>query len=126
MCGYFDCRTGTRMVLISRAEYRATSGRGGAGNMRIRSLLTKVLPAVALCCGGIGALGASEAFTIIDAINQAVQTNPSVGESAANRRATQAGLRQSQGVLLPPARLNASAALERFNPQGVLPPPPGH
>src|ERR1700716_1995599 len=65
--------------------YRASPGRGGAGNMHFRSLLTKVLPAVALCCGGIGAVVASEAFTIIDAINQAVQTNPSVGESAANR-----------------------------------------
>ena len=71
------------MVLISWVEYRASPGRGGAGNMHFRSLLTKVLPAVALCCGGIGAVVASEAFTIIDAINQAVQTNPSVGDPPA-------------------------------------------
>ena len=56
--------------------------------MRFVSLLKKILPAVAFCCGCAGAVAASEAFTIIDAINQAVQTNPGVGESAANRRAT--------------------------------------
>src|SRR4030081_2071150 len=114
------------MVLISRGEYRAIPGRGGAGNMRFRKLLTKGLPAVALCCGKIGAVMASEAFTIIDAINQAVQTNPGVGESAATRRATEAGLRQSQGVLLPQVRLNASAGIERFNQQDVIPPPQGN
>jgi adhesin transport system outer membrane protein len=69
---------------------------------------------------------ASDAFTIIDAINQAVQTNPDVGESAANRRATEAGLRQSQGVLLPQVRLNASAGSERFNQQDISPPPQGN
>jgi adhesin transport system outer membrane protein len=114
------------MVLMSGVEYRATSRRGGAVNMRFRSLLTSVLPVVAFCCGCAGAVVASEAFTIIDAINQAVQSNPGVGESAANRRATEAGLRQSQGALLPQVRLNASAGTERFNEQDIIPPPQGN
>lgn len=61
---------------------------------------------------------AQQAFTINDAIQQAVQTNPGVGEAAANRRATESELRQSQGVLLPQVRLEASAGpekLKRFN-----------
>ena len=44
---------------------------------------------------------AGDAFTIIDAINQAVTTHPGVGEAAANRRGTEAELRQTQGTLLP-------------------------
>src|SRR3981081_4370490 len=63
---------------------------------------------------------------MMDATTQAVQTNPGVGESAANRRATEAGLRQSQGVLLPQVRLNASAGRERFNEQDIIPPPQGN
>jgi adhesin transport system outer membrane protein len=94
--------------------------------MRFVSLLKKLLPAVAFCCGCAGAVAAGEAFTIIDAINQAVQSNPGVGESAANRRATEAGLRQSQGALLPQVRLNASAGIERFNEQDIIPPPQGN
>ena len=40
---------------------------------------------------------ANDAFTIVDAINQAVATHPGVGETAANRRATEAEMRQAQG-----------------------------
>ena len=47
----------------------------------------------------------AEQFSIHDAINMAVQTNPGVGEAAANRRATEAEMRQSQGALLPQVRL---------------------
>ena len=40
---------------------------------------------------------ANDAFTIVDAINQAVATHPGVGEAAANRRATEAEMRQIPG-----------------------------
>jgi outer membrane protein, adhesin transport system len=67
----------------------------------------------------------AEAFTIVDAINQAVQTNPAVGEAAANRRATDAEFHQSQGVLLPQVRLDASGGPERFTQPDIVPSPPG-
>jgi len=53
-------------------------------------------------------------FSITDAINQAVTTNPGVGEAAANRRATEAEMRQSQGALLPQVRLQADAGPEKL------------
>src|SRR4051812_34687835 len=59
--------------------------------------------------------GAVERFSINDAINQAAQTNPGVGEASANRRATEAEMRQSQGVLLPQVRLQADAGPERLS-----------
>jgi len=65
-----------------------------------------------------------EAFSITDAINQAVKTNPGVGEAAANRKATEAELHQSQGALLPQVRLDASAGPEMLNqylPPGSVP-----
>lgn len=37
-------------------------------------------------------------FSINNAISQAVLTNPGVGEASANRRATEAELRQTQGT----------------------------
>ena len=39
----------------------------------------------------------AEWFSINNAISQAVLTNPGVGEASANRRATEAELRQTQG-----------------------------
>jgi adhesin transport system outer membrane protein len=62
-------------------------------------------------------------FTLHDAILMAVQTHPAVGEAAANRRATEAELRQQQGTLLPQVRLEASAGPERTNQRDVLVPP---
>jgi len=73
-----------------------------------------VLPAVALCCGAVGVVVAGEAFTIVDAINMAVTSNPGVGEAAANRRATEAELRQSQGVLLPQVATEHDLGPEAF------------
>jgi adhesin transport system outer membrane protein len=73
-----------------------------------------------------GTAAQAEAFTIVDAISQAVQTNPGVGEAAANRRATDAELHQSQGALLPQIRLDASGGPERFNQTGVVPTPIGN
>jgi outer membrane protein, adhesin transport system len=69
---------------------------------------------------------AGDAFTIVDAINQAVATHPGVGEAAANRRGTEAELRQTQGTLLPQVRLEARLGPERFNQQDVNPPPVGN
>ena len=56
----------------------------------------------------------AEAFLINQAISQAVLTNPGVGEAAANRRATESELRQTQGTLLPQVRLGSSIGPERF------------
>lgn len=56
----------------------------------------------------------AEQFSIHDAINMAVQTNPGVGEAAANRRATEAEMRQSQGALLPQVRLQYDAGPEKL------------
>lgn len=71
---------------------------------------------------GLQAAWSAEPFSILDAINQAVKTNPGVGEATANRRATEAELHQSQGALLPQIRLDASAGPEMLN-QYVVPPP---
>ena len=51
----------------------------------------------------------------------AVQTNPSIGEAAANRRATEAELRQTQSTLLPQVRLDASVGPERLNNPATFP-----
>jgi len=58
---------------------------------------------------------AADGFSIYDAIQQAVQTHPGVGEAAANRRATEAELRQNQSTLLPQVRLDSSVGRERWN-----------
>jgi outer membrane protein, adhesin transport system len=73
-----------------------------------------------------GAVVAGSGFTIFDAINEAVTSNPAVGEAAADRRATESGLRQSQALLLPQIHLDASAGPERFNQQDIIPPPLGN
>jgi adhesin transport system outer membrane protein len=64
-------------------------------------------------------------FSINDAINQAVTTNPGVGEAAANRRATESEMRQSQGSLLPQVRLEASAGPESLK-RYITPEPIGN
>ena len=46
----------------------------------------------------VGGGARAELFSINDAISQAVLTNPVVGEASANRRATEAELRQTQGT----------------------------
>jgi adhesin transport system outer membrane protein len=71
-----------------------------------------------------GAALAAEPFTITDAINQAVQTNPGVGEAAANRRGIEAELRQNQATLLPQVRVEAKYGWDRFNIQDDAAPPP--
>ena len=58
---------------------------------------------------------AAEPFSINDALKQAAQTNPGVGEASANRRATQSELRQTQSTLLPQVRLEARYGPEKFD-----------
>src|SRR3569623_3393073 len=66
----------------------------------------------------------AEQFSINDALRQAMQTNPGVGEASANRRATESELRQTQSTLLPQVRIAANAGPERFT-QFILNPPQG-
>ena len=73
---------------------------------------------VSFACGQANA----EAFLINQAISQAVLTNPGVGEAAANRRATESELRQTQGTLLPQVRLGSSIGPEKFIEAIRLPP----
>jgi adhesin transport system outer membrane protein len=72
---------------------------------------------------GMAIAVAAEGFTILNAIQQAVTTNPGVGEAAANRRATEAELRQNQSTLLPQVRLEAKTGYERWH--NSLTPPLG-
>ena len=73
-----------------------------------------------------GSVVHGQGFTITDAIKQAVETNPGVTEAAANRRATEAELRQNQSTLLPQVRLQAEAGPEKLNRFNAVPVPPGN
>jgi outer membrane protein, adhesin transport system len=68
-----------------------------------------------LIVGAAGPASAAEVFHIRDAIKQAVRNHPGVGEAAANRRATDAEMRQTQSTLLPQVRLEARTGYSRFN-----------
>ena len=63
---------------------------------------------------------AAEPFSINDALKQAAQTNPGVGEASANRRATQSELRQTQSTLLPQVRLEARYGPEKFDQSAAI------
>lgn len=69
---------------------------------------------------------AADAFTIFDAITQSVQTNPSIGEAAANRRATETELRQTQSTLLPQIRVEAKTGKDKYNFEDAIVPPQGN
>ena len=84
--------------------------------------LLKTFIVIAVSAVGLTPATSGEPFSIVDAINQAVKTNPGVGEAAANRRATEAELRQTQGTLLPQVRLSASAGPEMLH-QSITPAP---
>jgi outer membrane protein, adhesin transport system len=88
--------------------------------MRIFALIT------VLICSAAGAVAAGGGFSIFDAINQAVKSNPGVGEASASRRAIEAEYHQSQGVLLPQVRLDLRAGPEKFNELDITPPPQGN
>jgi adhesin transport system outer membrane protein len=81
-------------------------------------------PAYLTIAGLFLAIGpaAAEQFSINDALRQAVQTNPGVGEASANRRATESELRQTQSTLLPQVRLEASTGPEKFDQSAAVDP----
>jgi outer membrane protein, adhesin transport system len=94
--------------------------------MRFSPVIRWILPAALVFYSGGDGLFAGSPFTIFDAINEAVRSNPTVGEAAANRRATETNLRQSQATLLPQVHLDASTGPEKFNQLDVIPPPQGN
>jgi adhesin transport system outer membrane protein len=59
--------------------------------------------------------GAAEPFSINDALREAAKSHPGVGEAAANRRGTEAELRQTQSTLLPQVRVDAYYGREKFD-----------
>src|SRR6266849_9536980 len=63
------------------------------------------------------AVGAARAepFSINDALREAAKSHPGVGEAAANRRGTEAELRQTQSTLLPQVRVDAYYGREKFD-----------
>ncbi len=81
-------------------------------------MLTRRVIQSVLLAGSLGVMtgaAGAEPFSINDALRMAVQTNPTIGEAAANRRATEAELRQSQGTLLPQVRIEAQGGPLRTN-----------
>lgn len=81
--------------------------------------------AIFACCVAGQAVQAQGVFSINDAIQQAVHTNPSISEAAANRRATESELRQNQSTLLPQVRLEARIGPEKYD-HHITPPPTGN
>jgi adhesin transport system outer membrane protein len=69
---------------------------------------------------------ARDGFTIFDAIRQAVTTHPGVGEATANRRATEAELRQTQSTLLPQVRVEGRLGRSKWDYKDNLVPPLGN
>src|SRR5712664_814085 len=59
--------------------------------------------------------GAAEPFSINDALREAAKSHPGIGEAAANRRATESELRQTQSTLLPQVRIDAYYGREKFD-----------
>src|SRR5262245_51824757 len=87
--------------------------RGGEILMQRRLVLSGLFGACTLATTAVAVAGS--AFTILDGLNQAVQTNPGVGEAAANRRATEAELRQNQSTLLPQVRVEGRTGYNKFH-----------
>jgi outer membrane protein, adhesin transport system len=63
----------------------------------------------------VSGAGAAEPFSINDALREAAKSHPGVGEAAANRRATESELRQTQSTLLPQVRIDAYYGREKFD-----------
>lgn len=61
-----------------------------------------------------GSASAQSGVSLEQAIRTAVANSPRIGEAAANRRATDMELRQSQGALLPQVRVQADYGSERY------------
>ena len=91
--------------------------------MRYSVPVVSVAAAVLFCTAAAYGLAQGAGYTVRDAILQAIQTNPGVGEAAANRRATESELRQNQSLLLPQVRLEASTGPEKLNLRDANPVP---
>ena len=76
--------------------------------------------AIAALILATGPASAAEQFSINDALKQAAQTNPGVGEASANRRATESELRQTQSTLLPQVRIEARYGPEKFDQSNAV------
>src|SRR5258707_3700487 len=63
---------------------------------------------------------AAEPFSINDALRESAKSHPGVGEAAANRRATESELRQTQSTLLPQVRIDAYYGREKFDQAGQV------
>ncbi|HWK01868.1 MAG TPA: TolC family outer membrane protein [Xanthobacteraceae bacterium] len=92
--------------------------------MPLRASLRAGIALAVIACT-ITAIKAGESFSITDAIQQAIHNYPSIGEATANRRATEAEMRQTQATGLPQVRLEARAGPERYN-QNITPAPLGN
>jgi outer membrane protein, adhesin transport system len=115
---------------VAEGSFPVIAGRTGATGRRMIGVKSNSVAvrlfvlSVATLAGCVAdPAAAGDGFSIFEAIDQAVATNPGVGEAAANRRATEAELRQSQGTLLPQVRLEMRGGPEKFQQQDVVPPP---
>src|SRR6476659_3124517 len=68
----------------------------------------------------LGQAQAAEPFSINDALREAAKTHPGVGEAAANKRATESEMRQTQSTLLPQVRVDAYYGREKFDQSGSV------
>src|SRR5258707_4835569 len=59
--------------------------------------------------------GAAEPFSINDALRESAKSHPGIGEAAANRRATESELGQTQSTLLPQVRVDVYYGREKFD-----------
>src|SRR5260370_39169853 len=62
----------------------------------------------------------AEPFSINDALRESAKSHPGVGEAAANKRATESELRQTQSTLLPQVRVDAYYGREKFDQAGQV------
>src|SRR5476651_413671 len=120
----------TKLQLKNCPDTLPSDGRASVVRSGETLILTRI-GVILLCFSGllVGAVGlavAAEPFTITDAINYAVRSHPGVGEAAANRRATESEMRQTQSTLLPQVRLEARTGYNRFNQTDITPPLTGN
>src|SRR6478672_2804591 len=59
--------------------------------------------------------GVAEQFSINDALRESAKSHPGIGEAAANKRATESEMRQTQSTLLPQVRVDAYYGREKFD-----------
>src|SRR5258707_11512810 len=64
--------------------------------------------------------GAAEPFSVNDALRESAKSHPRVGEAAANKRATESELRQTQSTVLPQVRIDAYYGREKFDQAGQV------